>query len=262
MVTGIDTSSLLGVMNTREMGNRPSPQEKFKEIDTDGDGTISVSELEAMTTEMASLTGQAIDATESVATYDQDGDGALSQSEMDSMMHEVMKKFGPPPGQNEGDAEFQQAMEAYLANQDSDQISMLLDQLGSQPVPPPPPDPAEKFAELDTNDDGGLSVDELEVMTAEMESMTGQAIDTEEAVATYDANEDGVLDQDEMELLMSELREELGPPPAMEEGATMADLFSSYLEDADSETLSSFMEIISNYVTSSGQTSGGVDIDV
>ncbi|MBU1233585.1 MAG: hypothetical protein KKD01_09680 [Proteobacteria bacterium] len=155
----------------------------------------------------------------------------------------------------------QQALSAYQNNQDDDQLSILLEQLGARQMVEPPPDPAEEFNELDSNGDGGLNTSELEAMSAEITSMTGQSIDSEEALTTYDINE-GALVRDEVDSMMSDLRAKLGPPPNMKEGGTMADALTAYLEAGDENTLDTLLEILGNYSnsTSDGNTKG-VDID-
>ncbi len=61
---------------------RPDPAEMFKKVDSDGNGGISQSELDAMAGEMEAKTGKTLDMSEAVTTYDLDGDGLLSQDEM------------------------------------------------------------------------------------------------------------------------------------------------------------------------------------
>jgi Ca2+-binding EF-hand superfamily protein len=263
MVSGIGgASNALSSMYTQNMRSKLSPEEKFNELDTDGDGVLSSSELTSMAEEVASHTGQTINVDEAITTYDTDGDSMLNQSEMDSMMQAVMENSVPVTG-SDSSSLLLQALTAYQENQDEDQLSILLEQLSSREMPPPPPSPEERFNELDSDGDGGLNVEELEVMAEEISSMTGQAIDAEEALATYDANEDGVLNMDEMENMMSELRAELGPPPNMKEGGSMADALAAYLEDSDENTVNTILEILGNYSGSNTEdTTTGVNIAV
>ena len=78
---------------------------------------------------MTALTGQSQDSAEAIKTYDSDGDGSLSQEEMDAMMTEKRDSIGPPPSR-ETPASAEQAVAAYLANsEDSDSVATLLDLL-------------------------------------------------------------------------------------------------------------------------------------
>ncbi len=74
---------------------RPDPEERFAELDSDGNGSLNQSELEVMAENISLMTGQTIDTEDAISTYDADGDGELSMAEMDPMMKESIR---PPSG--------------------------------------------------------------------------------------------------------------------------------------------------------------------
>ncbi|WP_319549918.1 EF-hand domain-containing protein [Desulfogranum marinum] len=252
---------MLNTMMNQSVQRRPSPEEKFNEIDTDSSGGVSATELATLTEEISSRSGQTITTEDAFSTFDSDNDGALSQSEMDSMMTAVMEQFGPPSQSGGTDPSFQQALSSYSENMGSSELSSMIGQIGAMPAPPPPPNAAEQFSEVDDNDDGAISLKELIALTDEMSTVSGTSINADESLAASDADGDGVLNEEEMQSLMSELHEKLGPPPQSGNMSTMGDIFSSYLEDADSDTLSSLVEILGNHIASNAANySTGVDV--
>lgn len=73
---------------------RPDPEERFAELDSDGNGNLNQSELEVMAENLSSMTGQTMDTEEAITTYDANGDGELNKAEMDTMMKESTGKPG------------------------------------------------------------------------------------------------------------------------------------------------------------------------
>ena len=72
----------------------PDPEEMFDKLDSDGDGALSETELQAMTDHLAEKLGdEAPSAADLLAKLDEDGDGALSFAEF-----EAGRPQGPPPG--------------------------------------------------------------------------------------------------------------------------------------------------------------------
>lgn len=260
MVNAIGGSgSLLISLQSERMRARQSPEERFKQMDTDSSGSLSTAELETVLTDITSKTGATLNVDDSIATYDADNDALLSMAEMDNLMRDVMEQYGPPGST----ATMEQAIGAYQESSESDPLATLLQQLGTREMkgpPPPPPSTEETFNELDTNKDGVVSQEELDVLTETMESMTGSTFDAEAAIKEYDASGDGSLDMDEMDSLMTELRDTLGPPPRTEAGASMQEIVASYLEGADVDTVNNLIEILSNYAaTRTSGTSGSVN---
>lgn len=119
---------------------RPDPEEMFNKIDSDGDGSISESELTSLQENMTARSGQSVDLVSNMTDFDADGDGLLSQDEMGGLMQSKREELGPPPGppggmMSAGDfstVSSGMVSEAYLANSGlDDQTSSLLDLLDS-----------------------------------------------------------------------------------------------------------------------------------
>ncbi len=77
MIQGISSPSG-SMMGMRGVGGRPDSQQAFQKIDGDGDGALSMTELQSMFDQMGNDAGSAEDI---VASLDADGDGALSFAE-------------------------------------------------------------------------------------------------------------------------------------------------------------------------------------
>lgn len=247
-------SSLISLY-TERMRARQSPEERFKQMDADGSGSLNKTELESVLTDITSKTGATLSVDDSITTYDADNDSLLSMTEMDSLMRDVMEQYGPPGSS----ATMEQAIGAYQESSESDPLAALLQQLGTREMKgaPAPPSTEEQFDALDTNKDGVVSLDELGAMAEPMESMTGSSFDAEAAIEQYDASGDGSLDLDEMDAMMTELRDTLGPPPRTEEGATMQEIVASYLKGAADDTVASLIEILSNYAATKTDSANG-----
>jgi len=71
----------------------PRREDMFEKIDSNGDGQIDRTEMQAMLDEMSSITGESmnVDDNDRFAQADTDGDGVLSQEEFKAM------KPPPPP---------------------------------------------------------------------------------------------------------------------------------------------------------------------
>ena len=74
----------------------------------------------------------------------------------------------------------------------------------------------ERFNKLDTDKNGGIDQTELQTMTDQISSITGQQVNVEEVSKTFDANNDGLLAQDEMQSMMSALHEKMGGSSTIE----------------------------------------------
>jgi Ca2+-binding EF-hand superfamily protein len=248
-ISGISSSMLSSIL-TQGMQSRPDPAQKFKELDTDGNGGLDKTELSAMAKELSKMTGKTLNVDDSITTYDADNDGLLSQDEVGAMMQQVL---GPPPDAGSG-VSSQQAAETYQANSGDDQLSALLkilDQTSSSSSTSSSsddtlsvllqmleqsastsstensrPNPDEMFKELDSDSSGGLNKSELDVMAKDFSKMSGQTIDTANAISTYDTNGDSELSKTEMDTMMKALHDASGgpppPPPDMTSGTSSA----------------------------------------
>jgi Ca2+-binding EF-hand superfamily protein len=256
-------SSILGSLSVQTTQSRPDPAEKFKELDADSSGGLDKTELSAMAKELSKMTGKTLNVDESITIYDTDNDGQLNKDEMNTMM----QKMGPPTASGAG---MQQVMGAYQTNSGDDEISTLmkmlddLDQILSSSTTDSStstssedtmsillkaldkmasassdfvsrPDSETKFKELDSDSSGGLSKSELDVMAKEIASMTGETIDTEDALNSYDTDKDGELSKAEMDTMMQEKMAQAGSPPPPPGGSSPASTAAS--SDSDQVTL-------------------------
>ena len=202
--------------------------EKFKELDTDSNGGLDKTELSTMAKELSKMTGKTINVDDAMKTYDANGDGKLSQDEADTM---VQKTIGSPSSTGA------QAMKAYQANSgNDDQMSMLLKMLGktsdssstsstsstsssgndqfsalldmlnnttdSSSTSNSMPNSDAMFKQLDSDGNGSLNQSELDTFAKDVKSMTGQTIDTKNAISTFDKDGDGALNKSEMDTMM------------------------------------------------------------
>ena len=226
-ISGISSSLISSML--QGMQSRPDPSQKFKELDTDSSGGLDKTELSTMAKELSKMTGKTFNVDDAIKTYDTNNDGQLSQNEMDTMMQKTM---GSPTSSGSG---MQQVLSAYQDNSGDDQMSVflkmleqssssssksglsassssddtmstllkMLDQSAStSSTSGSRPNPDEMFKKLDSDGSGGLNQSELDIMAKNISSMTGQTIDTKNAISTYDANGDSQLDKTEMDTMM------------------------------------------------------------
>ncbi|MDJ0624458.1 MAG: EF-hand domain-containing protein [Desulfocapsaceae bacterium] len=121
-------------------------------------------------------------------------------------------------------------------------------------------DPAAKFKALDTDNNGGLSKAEMDVMVNKVGNITGQAINTEEAMKTYDANSDGLLGEEEMGKLMMDLQEKMGPPGGMMGGMSSQRVSQAYMNAAGDDQMATLLELLDEHVGSTEVDDSSLDI--
>jgi Ca2+-binding EF-hand superfamily protein len=246
--------------------------EKFKELDTDSNGGLDKTELSTMAKELSKMTGKTLNVDDTMTTYDANSDGQLSQDETDTMMKQVL---GPPPGSGGNE----QAMKAYQANSGeddqlsallkmreeaqssfstsgtsstssfaSDQFSALLDILNqtadSTSIANSRPNPEEMFKKLDSDGSSSLNKTELDVWAKDFASMTGQTVDTTQAINTYDTDGDGALNTTEMDTMVKTLHEKSGANA--EQVNSGNDQFSQLLQLLEKYTANQSTEISHN----------------
>ncbi len=124
-------------------------------------------------------------------------------------------------------------------------------------------DPAAKFKALDTDNNGGLSKAEMDVMANKVGNITGQAINTEEAMKTYDTNSDGLLGQEEMNKLMMDLREKIGPPGGkmggMIGGMSSQRASQAYINAAGENQMATLIDLLDEHLANTKIDDSGVD---
>ena len=102
----------------------------------------------------------------------------------------------------------------------------------------------EQFSKLDTDKNGGIDQTELQTMTDQISSITGQQINVEDVSKTFDANNDGLLAQDEMQSMMSTLREKMGGGSTMGMGQNPMQSMAAYQTDPDQDPVSMLLDIL------------------
>lgn len=115
----------------------PPPQEKdvFQAADTDGNGTVSQTELETLLEGINEVTGENISVEDAINSYDTDQDGALSGEELLGLMVDSgLPHPGAPGGEGEQGDMFpsiqtssEQAVASYAQNSGQDSIAQLLE---------------------------------------------------------------------------------------------------------------------------------------
>lgn len=109
-----------------------------------------------------------------------------------------------------------------------------------------PPEPQEILDKFDSDGDGGLGLEELEAMTADMAEKSGrEGPDAEQMMADLDSDGDGVLSFAEFEAGRPQ-----GPPPNLGGpeggmGGTQPDLASLFgRSEEEDEEVSSLLELL------------------
>lgn len=258
-------SSLFGIDQQKRK------QDLFNKVDSDGNSSISQTELTALTDKISQDSGKTLDASSLLSQYDSDSDGSLNSDEMDSLMESIKPKHERDAMLNNEDQSGSQSsgldtssLASYLSNSGQDLVSNLISMLqqlqsssssdnsedstissssavnGKQgPPPPPPPKPEEMFNELDSDSSGTLSSDELQTMLDKMAEMTGQSQDASTLITQYDSDSDGSLNSDEMDSMMKSMGPPPPPPPQQaQSGNSSSDETDSALKD----TLASLLQ--------------------
>lgn len=165
----------------------------------------------------------------------------LSQAQLDIMARELMAQFGPASEVVGRNSVFLLAIARYSQRSESLQIRGILDHLGSMSVP----DSWQESVEYD----------------GEVTDVVGSSSVTAETVVNdEESNEEqnSALPGDDMHALITALEKKLGPLPA-QDYITMADVFSQYLDHADTQTLSGLVDVVNDYIST--LLASGVNIE-
>ncbi len=158
MVSGISSSSTsyLNYLQTQQAKHKPDLADLFSKVDTNGDGKISQSELDAFGKKISQVTGTTLDTTNAISTYDTDSDGGLSTAEFKSFLD--ANGITPPTSQDSSDS-----------SASTDLFNAI------------------------TGGSSQMTQAQLDTWAANMSKATGNTIDTTNAISTYDTNGDGTL---------------------------------------------------------------------
>lgn len=232
-INGVDQfSQMMPMMGTGRM-TPPDPTEISSRIisalDKNSDGIISADELEA-----AGTIGQKL------TKVDADGDGAISQEELVAKITEKMEEMGFPP------------MMADSQIPDLEELKEKLVEMGSEGhrrgQRPDPEEVSDRIiSDLDTNEDGVISAEELEAA-----GLFSQKI------AEADTDGDGSVSREELETYVAE---NPPPPPPLppssgedeeteEDGQTGYEIISRVLEEVlglSAEEREQFLAMLDSY---------------
>ncbi|MDK9717659.1 MAG: EF-hand domain-containing protein [Trichlorobacter sp.] len=281
-------SSLFGIDQQKRK------QELFNKVDSDGNSSISQTELTALTDKISEDSGKTLDASSLLSQYDSDSDGSLNSDEMDSLMESIKPKHERDAMLNNEDQSGNQSsgldttsLASYLSNSGQDLVSSLISMLqqmqssssddeddssissssainGKQgPPPPPPPKPEEMFSKVDSDSSGALSSDELQTMLDKLAEMTGQSQDASTLITQYDSDSDGALNSDEMDTMMKSMGPPPPPPQQAQSGSSNSDesssalqsALASLLKNADQTSLSNLLKQLQGSSSGSGTSS-------
>jgi len=127
--SGNTDSTLLSMLNGQSssqvsgmgQGGMPSPQEMFKQVDTNGDGSVDKAELQAFADKVSAKTGQSMNVDEVLTKYDTNKDGVLSEAEMDAAMASLAQSSGQTAAGNTQSTD--STLLSTLDGQSSSQVS-------------------------------------------------------------------------------------------------------------------------------------------
>jgi Ca2+-binding EF-hand superfamily protein len=177
MVNTVSGSSFAGYQNFSASSVAQRHKEMFQQLDADGDGKITESELKAGRLG----NGRGPDVKEVMKQADTNGDGAIDKSENETFLSKMdaQRPSGPPPGPP-------RSGKGGKEGSDSSSVS-------SSTI----------FDELDTNKDGKVSLQELMAAKPDDASET----DTVNLMKEIDTNGDGLIDKNENATFMAKMKE-------------------------------------------------------
>ena len=202
-----NVSTLLNAVQRKPV----SPEEHFKEMDSDGSGGIDKVEISDLAKKLSEMTGKEVTAENLIQTYDENGDSTLSQDEMKTAM-EAMRPQGAPQGMPSG----------------------------------PPPgggmNKAAMFNKMDADGSGGLDKDELSGLAQKISEDTGEETTSQSLIDKYDENGDGVLSADELQAMMEDLK----PQQETEEAAGVQTVNAEEIQSQITATLLNSLDTVDN----------------
>lgn len=206
-MNNINGFSSIGSIPSASTKGVADPAERFNKLDADGSGRLDTTELSDLATSLSKIIGKTLEISSLIESYDADNDGEMNQNETGAMIGQTL---GLPP--NDGTGAFPLMSDTSLNTATGDQISELIEMLqGILGTTPPPPE--ERFATFDSDGDGRLDENEMQALADDLAAVTGETIDTAEALNTYDTDSDGQLSAEEIEAMLDERMNESGAPP-------------------------------------------------
>ena len=204
---------------------RPDPAQKFKELDSNADGSLDKTEFGTLASEISSMTGGDISVDDMLSEIDSDGDGLVSETEFKSAKPPRMQPGGFDP-------------------------SMIKGASNQKPPAGQAPDAESLFSELDTNGDNSIDETELESMAAKI-SQDGQTVSVKDLMGKIDSDGDSLVSLDELKA---------NEPPRMRPGGAnpAKNTGMSDSEGENSEVVSNLESLLESISDSDSETADAI----
>ena len=177
-----------------QMQRQAMQQTMFKQMDQNGDGSITKSDLQTLAQNVSQTTGASINVDQVMSTLDTNKDGTIDQSEYDSAMQQFQS--GGQQGQIHGHHHHHHhgAQQAGGSDGSADPLMAL-------------------FQQMDQDGDGKVSQSEFQTGLQNLTQGSGDATGLGNLFAMLDTNGDGVIDQAEQAAAPQALANAGQPPP-------------------------------------------------
>ena len=216
-------------------------QAMFKQMDQDGDGSVSKGDLQALAQNISQTTGESINVDKVFSAVDTNQDGVIDQSEYDS----AMQQFQNSHHRGRIHGHHHHAHGVQEADASSDPLQAL-------------------FQQLDQNGDGQISQSEFQAGLQNLTQNSGVARDLSKLFALLDTNQDGVIDQSEQAAAAKTIADASlanqppsMPPPVQGSADLLQALFQQFDKDGDGQiSQSEFQTGLQNLAQNTGTATG------
>ena len=203
-----------------QMQRQAMQQTMFKQMDQNGDGSITKSDLQTLAQNVSQTTGASINVDQVMSTLDTNKDGTIDQSEYDSAMQQFQS--GGQQGQIHGHHHHHHhgAQQAGGSDGSADPLMAL-------------------FQQMDQDGDGKVSQSEFQTGLQNLTQGSGDATGLGNLFAMLDTNGDGVIDQAEQaaapQALANAGQSPPMPPPVQGSSDLLQALFQRLDQNGDGE---------------------------
>ncbi len=225
-----------------QMQRQAMQQTMFKQMDQNGDGSITKSDLQALAQNISQTTGASINVDQVMSTLDTNKDGTIDQSEYDSAMQQFQS--GGQQGQIHGHHHHHHhgAQQAGGSDGSADPLMAL-------------------FQQMDQDGDGKVSQSEFQTGLQNLTQGSGDATGLGNLFAMLDTNGDGVIDQAEQaaapQALANAGQSPPMPPPVQGSADLLQALFQQLDQNGDGEiSQTEFQTGLQNLAQNTGGATG------
>ena len=218
-------------------------QAMFKQMDQDGDGSVTKGDLQALAQNVSQTTGASINVDQVMTKLDANQDGVIDQSEYDS----ALQQFASARHHHgvHGMGHHHHSSGSQSADGSSDPLQAL-------------------FQQLDQDGDGKISQSEFQTGLQNLTQGSGTATDLSKIFAALDTNQDGVIDQSEQAAAsktMANAIENQPPPPPPPQAGISTDLLQALFQQLDQDgdgsiSQSEFQTGLNNLTQANGTPAG------